>query len=117
MFDRDMNMNTLSNFDTTESRSFRDAVMDLRSRPMSTQTASSTFVRDGFETVFGGDLKAAFDDGEEAEAAFAMFDQHNHEHEEHEHIVQFRHDRIQVLQRCGDGLALTANLRQFLVVT
>ncbi|KAJ5261482.1 hypothetical protein N7505_008349 [Penicillium chrysogenum] len=33
-----------------------------------------TFVRDGFETVFGGDLKAAFDDGEEAEAAFAMFD-------------------------------------------
>jgi small-conductance mechanosensitive channel len=33
-----------------------------------------TFVRDGFETVFGGDLKAAFDDGEEAEAAFTMFD-------------------------------------------
>ncbi|KAJ5765967.1 uncharacterized protein N7511_003583 [Penicillium nucicola] len=33
-----------------------------------------TFVRDGFETVFGGDLKAAFDDGEEAEAAFSMFD-------------------------------------------
>ncbi|KGO42454.1 Mechanosensitive ion channel MscS [Penicillium expansum] len=33
-----------------------------------------TFVRDGFETVFGGDLKAAFEDGEEAEAAFAMFD-------------------------------------------
>ncbi|KAJ5953091.1 Mechanosensitive ion channel MscS [Penicillium vulpinum] len=33
-----------------------------------------TFVRDGFDTVFGGDLKAAFDDGEEAEAAFAMFD-------------------------------------------
>jgi hypothetical protein len=29
-------------------------------------------VRDGFETVFGGDLKAAFDDGEEAEAAFAI---------------------------------------------
>lgn len=33
-----------------------------------------TFVRDGFETVFAGDLKAAFEDGEEAEAAFAMFD-------------------------------------------
>ncbi|KAJ6010246.1 hypothetical protein N7522_005262 [Penicillium canescens] len=33
-----------------------------------------TFVRDGFDTVFGGDLKAAFDDSEEAEAAFAMFD-------------------------------------------
>jgi small-conductance mechanosensitive channel len=33
-----------------------------------------TFVRDGFDTVFGGDLKAAFEDGEEAEAAFAMFD-------------------------------------------
>ncbi|KAJ5363393.1 Mechanosensitive ion channel MscS [Penicillium brevicompactum] len=33
-----------------------------------------TFVRDGFDTVFGGDLKAAFDDSEEAEAAFTMFD-------------------------------------------
>ncbi|EAU32114.1 conserved hypothetical protein [Aspergillus terreus NIH2624] len=33
-----------------------------------------TFVRDGFETVFSGDLKAAFDDNDEAEAAFAMFD-------------------------------------------
>ncbi|KAL4892543.1 Mechanosensitive ion channel-domain-containing protein [Aspergillus ambiguus] len=33
-----------------------------------------TFVRDGFETVFSGDLKEAFDDNEEAEAAFAMFD-------------------------------------------
>lgn len=33
-----------------------------------------TFVRDGFETVFSGDLKEAFSDGEEAEAAFAMFD-------------------------------------------
>ncbi|KAL1880835.1 hypothetical protein Plec18167_003370 [Paecilomyces lecythidis] len=33
-----------------------------------------TFVREGFETVFSGDLKAAFDNSEEAEAAFAMFD-------------------------------------------
>lgn len=33
-----------------------------------------TFVRDGFETVFSGDLKEAFDNNEEAEAAFAMFD-------------------------------------------
>lgn len=33
-----------------------------------------TFVRDGFDTVFSGDLKEAFSDGEEAEAAFAMFD-------------------------------------------
>ncbi|KAK2882723.1 hypothetical protein FQN49_000085 [Arthroderma sp. PD_2] len=33
-----------------------------------------TFVKDGFETVFAGDLKSAFDNNEEAEAAFAMFD-------------------------------------------
>lgn len=33
-----------------------------------------TFVREGFDTVFSGDLKAAFDNGDEAEAAFAMFD-------------------------------------------
>ena len=33
-----------------------------------------TFVRDGFDTVFAGDLKEAFDNNEEAEAAFAMFD-------------------------------------------
>lgn len=33
-----------------------------------------TFVRDGFETVFSGDLKEAFDNNEEAEAAFVMFD-------------------------------------------
>lgn len=33
-----------------------------------------TFVRDGFDTVFAGDLKEAFDTNEEAEAAFAMFD-------------------------------------------
>ncbi|OJJ53810.1 hypothetical protein ASPSYDRAFT_50559 [Aspergillus sydowii CBS 593.65] len=33
-----------------------------------------TFVRDGFDTVFSGDLKEAFDDNEEAEAAFSMFD-------------------------------------------
>ncbi|KAJ5273646.1 hypothetical protein N7478_008771 [Penicillium angulare] len=33
-----------------------------------------TFVRDGFDTVFSGDLKEAFENGEEAEAAFAMFD-------------------------------------------
>ncbi|CEJ57825.1 Putative Mechanosensitive ion channel family [Penicillium brasilianum] len=33
-----------------------------------------TFVRDGFETVFSGDLKEAFDNSEEAEAAFSMFD-------------------------------------------
>ncbi|EEP76490.1 conserved hypothetical protein [Uncinocarpus reesii 1704] len=33
-----------------------------------------TFVREGFETVFSGDLKAAFDNDDEAEAAFNMFD-------------------------------------------
>jgi small-conductance mechanosensitive channel len=33
-----------------------------------------TFVREGFDTVFSGDLKSAFENGEEAEAAFAMFD-------------------------------------------
>jgi small-conductance mechanosensitive channel len=33
-----------------------------------------TFVRDGSETVFSDDLKAAFDNAEEAEAAFTMFD-------------------------------------------
>ncbi|OOF91549.1 hypothetical protein ASPCADRAFT_399894 [Aspergillus carbonarius ITEM 5010] len=33
-----------------------------------------TLVRDGFETVFSGDLKEAFDNNEEAEAAFTMFD-------------------------------------------
>ncbi|PGH16164.1 hypothetical protein AJ79_01931 [Helicocarpus griseus UAMH5409] len=33
-----------------------------------------TFVREGFESVFSGDLKAAFDNGDEAEAAFTMFD-------------------------------------------
>ncbi|KAK2797834.1 hypothetical protein FQN50_009039 [Emmonsiellopsis sp. PD_5] len=33
-----------------------------------------TFVRDGFETVFSGDLKSAFDNGDEADAAFTMFD-------------------------------------------
>ena len=33
-----------------------------------------TFVRDGFDTVFSGDLKSAFDNEEEAEAAFGMFD-------------------------------------------
>jgi small-conductance mechanosensitive channel len=33
-----------------------------------------TFVRDDFETVFSGDLKPAFDNNEEADAAFTMFD-------------------------------------------
>jgi small-conductance mechanosensitive channel len=33
-----------------------------------------TFVRPDFDTVFSGDLKAAFDSNEEAEAAFTMFD-------------------------------------------
>jgi len=33
-----------------------------------------TFVRDGFDTVFSSDLKEAFDNNEEAEAAFSMFD-------------------------------------------
>ncbi|KKZ61602.1 hypothetical protein EMCG_03848 [[Emmonsia] crescens] len=33
-----------------------------------------TFVRDGFHTIFSGDLKAAFENGDEAEAAFTMFD-------------------------------------------
>ena len=33
-----------------------------------------TFVRDGFDTVFSGDLKSAFETEEEAEAAFSMFD-------------------------------------------
>src|ERR1700730_17362128 len=37
-----MNKKTESNFDTTESRSFSDAVIALRSRPISTQTASSS---------------------------------------------------------------------------
>ena len=33
-----------------------------------------TFVRDGFDTVFSGDLRSAFDSDEETEAAFSMFD-------------------------------------------
>ncbi|KAJ5183892.1 hypothetical protein N7492_001508 [Penicillium capsulatum] len=33
-----------------------------------------TFVRDGFDTVFSGDLKEAYDNNDEAEAAFVMFD-------------------------------------------
>lgn len=33
-----------------------------------------TFVRDEFDTVFSGDLKPAFDNEEEADAAFTMFD-------------------------------------------
>ncbi|THC94658.1 hypothetical protein EYZ11_005843 [Aspergillus tanneri] len=33
-----------------------------------------TFVRDGFDTVFSGDLKEAFDNNDEADAAFVMFD-------------------------------------------
>lgn len=33
-----------------------------------------TFVRDDFDTVFSGDLKSAFDNEEEADAAFTMFD-------------------------------------------
>ncbi|OJJ46211.1 hypothetical protein ASPZODRAFT_118173 [Penicilliopsis zonata CBS 506.65] len=33
-----------------------------------------TFVRHGFDTVFSGDLKEAFDNNDEAEAAFIMFD-------------------------------------------
>lgn len=33
-----------------------------------------TFVREGFETVFSGDLKPAFDNDDEADAAFSMFD-------------------------------------------
>ena len=33
-----------------------------------------TFARDGCDTVFSGDLKEAFDDNEEADAAFSMFD-------------------------------------------
>lgn len=33
-----------------------------------------TFVRPGFDTVFAGDLKEAFDNNDEAEAAFMMFD-------------------------------------------
>lgn len=33
-----------------------------------------TFVRDGFETVFSGDLKPAFENDDEADAAFSMFD-------------------------------------------
>ena len=33
-----------------------------------------TFVRDDFETVFSGDLKPAFDNEDEADAAFTMFD-------------------------------------------
>src|ERR1700743_570773 len=37
-----MKKNTWSSFETTESRSFKDAVMDFLSRPISTQTASSS---------------------------------------------------------------------------
>lgn len=33
-----------------------------------------TFVREGFDTVFPGDLKSAFETQDEAEAAFSMFD-------------------------------------------
>ncbi|KAK1142781.1 hypothetical protein N8T08_007413 [Aspergillus melleus] len=33
-----------------------------------------TFVRNGFDTVFSGDLKEAFDNNDEADAAFIMFD-------------------------------------------
>jgi len=33
-----------------------------------------TFVKEGFETFFSGDLKPAFDNNDEADAAFAMFD-------------------------------------------
>ncbi|KMU73570.1 hypothetical protein CISG_10110 [Coccidioides immitis RMSCC 3703] len=33
-----------------------------------------TFVREGFQTVFSGDLKAAFENDDEADAAFNMFD-------------------------------------------
>lgn len=33
-----------------------------------------TFVKDGFDTVFAGDLKSAFDNNDEADAAFQMFD-------------------------------------------
>lgn len=33
-----------------------------------------TFVREEFETVFSGDLKPAFDNDDEADAAFSMFD-------------------------------------------
>ena len=33
-----------------------------------------TFVRPGFDTVFAGDLKEVFDNDDEAEAAFTMFD-------------------------------------------
>jgi small-conductance mechanosensitive channel len=33
-----------------------------------------TFVREGFDTVFPGDLKSAFETEDEAEAAFSMFD-------------------------------------------
>ncbi|KAI1941932.1 hypothetical protein LOZ58_003847 [Ophidiomyces ophidiicola] len=33
-----------------------------------------TFVREGFDTVFSGDLKSAFDNEDEADAAFIMFD-------------------------------------------
>lgn len=33
-----------------------------------------TFVQDGYDTIFAGDLKSAFDNSDEAEAAFTMFD-------------------------------------------
>jgi hypothetical protein len=39
-----MNMKMSSSFETTESRSFKDAVIAFRSRPISTQTASSSSI-------------------------------------------------------------------------
>ena len=39
-----INKKTSSNLETTESRSFNDAVIALRSRPISTQTASSSSI-------------------------------------------------------------------------
>src|SRR5580698_6916721 len=39
-----MKKKTWSSFDTTESKSLSDAVIDFRSRPISTQTASSSSI-------------------------------------------------------------------------
>ncbi|KAI7724395.1 hypothetical protein KC322_g104 [Hortaea werneckii] len=54
-----MNMKTSSSLPTTESRSFNDAVMDLRSRPISTHTASSSSIEMSPFISLSNMLKAA----------------------------------------------------------
>ncbi|KAL1955883.1 hypothetical protein VTO42DRAFT_7956 [Malbranchea cinnamomea] len=62
----------------TKSNDPHQVVLTLLSTTQGSQVLARrlyrTFVREGFETVFPGDLKSAFDSSEEAEAAFTMFD-------------------------------------------